>query len=259
MEKSADSFGLIVALKIIGESMTNRFFRKSDKFFKIGAILVVFFSLAVGFLNVGVLYLFGIPIIGLLSGLILVWLSKVTFNKKAVLTFLPVFLIPSAFFIFLYLNKAEPETFLIPENFRGRIVIFYEESCAEKPLYENGRRLYRFPDDGILITKFKRPKGFLDRKFYFVNERGERTPIVQRDVRDFNFKGRISNVENEPSRDETAAFYSHERLHIMTSNSKTGFIISTFRYFEKDEKESWNESRQFSENAEKSLKICRHN
>jgi energy-coupling factor transporter transmembrane protein EcfT len=237
--------------------MTEKIFQRPSWKLKSGIILVTLFSIITGLLNVGVLYLFGLPLFGILLGIIFIWIAKTELKTKFVWTILPLPLILSTFFFAYQLNKAEPETFLIPQNFRGKIVIFYEEKCGQEPVYEQGRRIYKFPDNGILITNFKKTRGILDQEFYFVDETGNRTPIPKRDVRDFNFNGRLSKTDNEPSKDEIAVFYSWAILPTVLSSKYQTFVISSYRFFEKDEKESWNEIKNFSEKSKNSLKECR--
>ena len=69
--------------------------------------------------------------------------------------------------------------FLIPQNVRGEIVVFYDESCGQEAVYENGSRIYKVPESGILITKFKENPGHLNRKFYSVDADGNRTKIYE--------------------------------------------------------------------------------
>jgi hypothetical protein len=236
----------------------NKFFTNRTRLYKFGIILTVLFSIIIGFLNVGVLFLFGIPVLGLILGLILIWFSKETLKLKSCSTIIQIPIIICSFFLMFWLNSAEPETFLIPQNFRGRITIFYEEPCGQKPIYENGRRIYKFPENGILISNFKRPQGYLNQEFYFVDEVENRTKIPRKDVGDFNFKGRLSKTETEPSRDEIGAFYAWGGLDLFLPSIKyNNFIIDSYRYFEKDEKQSWQDLQQFSKKTKNLLIECR--
>ncbi len=104
--------------------MTEKIFQKRNWIFITGAILVVFFSAVTGFTHVGVLYLFGIPIVGLLIGIILVWVGKANLYTKIIASLVPIPLIIAMFFLSFYLNKADAETFLIPYKYRGQIVVY---------------------------------------------------------------------------------------------------------------------------------------
>lgn len=62
---------------------------------------------------------------------------------------------------------AEPETFLIPDNYTGVIVIVFEQNDGEDKLYKGEKRIYEIPKNGILYTKFTRPEGVLSQEFYY--------------------------------------------------------------------------------------------
>lgn len=93
-------------------------------------------------------------------------------------------------------QKAEPETYLIPSDYVGRVQIIFNQDG--KPIkykneygrdsvyvpqngvpakYENGRRIYQIPSAGILVTQFKENNGFIDRKYFTVSNNGERIPL----------------------------------------------------------------------------------
>lgn len=93
-------------------------------------------------------------------------------------------------------QKAEPETYLIPANFTGRVEILFNQNGVPyedknkygrdtiytpqmgKPIkYENGRRIYEIPSSGILLTQFKINDGFIDTKYFSIDGNGKRTPL----------------------------------------------------------------------------------
>jgi hypothetical protein len=75
----------------------------------------------------------------------------------------------------------QPETYLIPENFEGRFRVIYGETCGVDPKIENGRRVLEIPDSRLLIIKPKFIEGKTDYKFFFVDNNGSRTEIVELD------------------------------------------------------------------------------
>lgn len=161
-------------------NMEGKIFQKRSLIFKTGVILIAFWSIFIGFFNIAVLYWFGIPILGLFLGIVLVWVAKVNVKSKFFLTIIPIPIILTAFFIFyLLLPRAEPETFLIPQNFRGQFEIIFNEPCGQTIPYEKGRRIYQFPDNGILITNAKQTFGVIDRKFYLINEKVNQTQLSE--------------------------------------------------------------------------------
>ena len=73
----------------------------------------------------------------------------------------------------------QPETYLIPDNFEGRFRVIYGETCGVDPKIENGRRVLEIPDSRLLIIKPKFIEGKTDYKFFFVDNKGRRTKIVE--------------------------------------------------------------------------------
>ena len=162
--------------------MIAEIFQKRTRDFKLGVILSFIFSVIVGFLNAGVLYLIGIPAFGLLIGLILIWLAREKIKFKLIVTFLSMSLILYSFSVFylLFLPRAEPEIFLIPKSLYGNhIAIVFEGSCGQSVNYENKSRIYNFPANGILILKDKQTTGKINRKFYLVDRYGGRTELPE--------------------------------------------------------------------------------
>lgn len=228
--------------------------RKWVFFFGLG--LVVLFSILIGLLNIGVIYLFGLPFIGLIVGIILIWISRVGLRVKATVSLLPILLIILSFFLFLFLMRAEPEVFLIPLHYQGEIVIFYDEPCGRAVRYENGRRIYEFPNSGILISQFEKNSGHLNRNFFLVDESRSRIEIPQ--FRWQNFETEKKEIPNESFTEDTVGTfwsYGSETYHL--SRNSLAFIIASYRHFERDQKDRWQESKMFTEKAGELLKRCR--
>lgn len=83
-------------------------------------------------------------------------------------------------------QKAEPETYLLPKGFTGRVNIILNQKEGSPIKYEDKRRVYEIPADGILLTQFTINDGFIDRKYYYVDSVGNRTnvPIYKYDHND---------------------------------------------------------------------------
>ncbi len=74
-------------------------------------------------------------------------------------------------------QKAEPETYLLPNGFTGRVNIIFNQKEGSEKKYEDGRRVYEIPSDGILLSQFTINDGFMDRKYYSVDGAGKRTEL----------------------------------------------------------------------------------
>lgn len=242
--------------------MLERIFHNPNWVFKTGAVLVLVFSFIVGFLHVGVLFLFGLPILGLLVGYILLWFGRAKLTAKAIITLLSLPIIPSSFLLSFYLNKAEPETFLIPQNYRGEIVIYMNEECGLEPVFENGRRVYAIPDTGVLITKFGKNRGYLDRKFYLVDEAGKRTeiPLFARQ----NFETERVEWNDSPeaaygelTEETVGAFWAYGSETYYHSRNSIAYRITDYRYFEIADKERWLAGKRFAAFVGELLEQCR--
>ncbi len=83
------------------------------------------------------------------------------------------------FFASSYLKKPEPEKFLIPINFEGKVRIVYGEECGINPSIINGRRELQIPNNGLLIIQPKFEAGIIDHEYYFVDQNGNKTEIMQ--------------------------------------------------------------------------------
>jgi hypothetical protein len=71
----------------------------------------------------------------------------------------------------------EAESYYIPEGFKGRVNIIFNQPKGMPPRYENGRRVYQVPTNGILLTQFKDEYGIVDHQYYYVDGKGNRKPL----------------------------------------------------------------------------------
>jgi len=145
----------------------------------------------------------------LLVGLAVVWFSKTSGRTKILTTVLPFLLWYPGFLAFMYFGskRMTPETFLVPEKFRGQITLIYNESCGQTVPVVNGRLVYRITENGVMILKNEFETGLINQEYYFVNERWERIkriePLIQQD---FNEDYTLEKNKNEPPRDKVGMF-----------------------------------------------------
>lgn len=71
-------------------------------------------------------------------------------------------------------NTAEKEIFLIPEGYKGTIVILFNQEDGEKMKYQENARIYTIPINGVLYTQFTRTKGVLNHKYYYMSAKGDK-------------------------------------------------------------------------------------
>jgi len=77
---------------------------------------------------------------------------------------------------------AESETFLIPNNYTGVIVIVFDQEKGASKEYKDKRRIYHIPKNGVLYTKFSPVNGILDEQFYYINDKGKKLDTIKRIV-----------------------------------------------------------------------------
>ena len=176
-----------------------------DKFYIWGVSLVI-----LGYLSCLNPYwwIFGTPII-YVAGAFLVWFSNKTALIKVLYTVLPIVCWLPGFWMFIYLGseRMKPETFLIPDNFRGKITLYYGEPCGEVLQKENGRIMYHIPKSGIMIINNPFEAGIINEEYYFVDSRGKIIRKIDRfDQGDFNESYTLEKNKHEPPRNKVAVF-----------------------------------------------------
>jgi len=74
----------------------------------------------------------------------------------------------------------EREIYLIPEGFRGKIIVFFDQQDGQEKQFENEARLYRIPPSGYLKSQFAKNVGCMGDnriQFYYEQSNGERQPL----------------------------------------------------------------------------------
>ena len=72
--------------------------------FLIASIATMFLSFFAGYMHVGALYVFGLSLIPLPISLIVLWKTKASLQKKALVTLLCLVLVPVGFITWVWLN-----------------------------------------------------------------------------------------------------------------------------------------------------------
>src|ERR1700710_258694 len=74
-------------------------------------------------------------------------------------------------------HDPEPEDYLIPENFTGRVTVIFNQKEGMPIKYENGRRVYEIPANGILLTQFKAEYGIINHHYFYFDSTGKKTGL----------------------------------------------------------------------------------
>lgn len=77
-------------------------------------------------------------------------------------------------------RTAEPELFLIPNGYKGIIVVLFDQSTGSETFYNDGRRVYPITQNGILRTKFKKTiHGRVNQQYFYVDQNGNKTLKIE--------------------------------------------------------------------------------
>lgn len=65
-------------------------------------------------------------------------------------------------------DQGEGTIIVVPKGYTGYVMIIYDQVNGAEPIYENGKRVYRVPESGILKTKFSPNSGWTEfPEFYY--------------------------------------------------------------------------------------------
>src|SRR5258706_10122111 len=167
----------------------------------------LFVGVGIFFLFVGMfLYLFtGFYVFcfsSLFIGAIFILLSIKNWKFKLLIIGIPLTFVGYSF----YNSFTTPERYLIPENYKGPVIVIFNQKDGQKKEYEGKRRLYRIPQTGVLFTQFKDEQGWINQDYYYVSPNGQKKKLGVLDSRDFNEDWTLVKNPKEPSRDSLAVF-----------------------------------------------------
>jgi hypothetical protein len=177
--------------------------KKTDTMYIWGLILTFIGALGLTYLIFFAIFILPIFIVGVF----LVFLSAKPLKVKLMTTGYFVLGILIFWPIWIWMSKVEPETFLIPIDYRGKVQVLFNEAGGKNKKYENNRRLFEIPENGILISKFEDEYGIIDQYYFLIDSNGVRTELPKLDVRDFNEEWTTSKNVNESSRNELGVFH----------------------------------------------------
>ncbi len=87
---------------------------------------------------------------------------------------------------------AEDETYILPNNYTGPVIILFNQSNGKSEKYNNGKRIYEVNKNGILKTQFKFQEGFRDIEYKYYNGKAIRylwpSDVVWHDTFNLNNK-----------------------------------------------------------------------
>ena len=147
-------------------------------------------------------------------GCIVILLGHETWGTKLsliALTFFGYFMYQVIFYVN---NRSEPETFLIPEGYRGKVRVIYDQPRGTPEVREEKRVVYQIGDTGVFLTKVQMRPGFVDWQFYTVKPDGTRIPLPYRGAKSENMPDDVVGVRELQS--ERFANQNSMRFYIGT-------------------------------------------
>jgi len=129
-------------------------------------------------------------------------------------------------------NKCEKEIYLLPEGFRGKLIVYFDQPDGQEILYEDSIRIYHIPPSGFLKTQFPKNGGCMsdDRiNFFYEDSDGNRNLLdyflnIDKDSiptdRDYVLFTFLSNKDEKPE------FVIHLVGHVSEFNELTQSIHS---------------------------------
>ncbi len=91
-------------------------------------------------------------------------------------------------------NKAEQEIVIIPRSYTGRILIVYNQLNGGTPIYEDGKRVYKIPANGVLKTRFSANPGWMSLpEFYYDKISSVNKIVYQPNPRDLPINGIVAH------------------------------------------------------------------
>lgn len=74
----------------------------------------------------------------------------------------------------------EREIYLVPEGFRGKMIVFFDQQDGQEKQFEDDARLYRIPYSGYLKSQFPKNGGCMGDgriQFFYENSNGDRIAL----------------------------------------------------------------------------------
>jgi hypothetical protein len=130
-------------------------------------------------------------------------------------------------YCFASCSTVQPETYLIPKGFKGKVNVIFNQPKGTGLTYENGKRVYKIPSNGILITKEKDIYGTIQHEYFYIDENGkrEKLPILSDE--------KLKKEKGESGKSEVGIFYDgttgvYGNSNVSTPLNYQEFYVSDF-------------------------------
>lgn len=117
--------------------------------------------------------------------------------KKGLIILGSIVVLIVGYLFWYYTSSADDEIHLLPKGFTGIVIIRFNAKNGKEERYEDGKRVYEIPANGILDTKFKINEGWSDLPKLYYLDGNKRTPIIKYKVYSQQIGGAISDITNK--------------------------------------------------------------
>jgi len=131
-------------------------------------------------------------------------------------------------------HSADDVIWLLPDNYKGSVVVIHNQKDGEDEVYENGKRVYRIPKNEVLKTKFKANYGTFHQKVCYQKENGERIeiPLLSRfpveNFTDHTFEPKESAVYHFAQKGQGEEVYFKDGKEISKTPRVTMFLVGYY-------------------------------
>ncbi|RAJ95696.1 hypothetical protein LX87_03444 [Larkinella arboricola] len=79
--------------------------------------------------------------------------------------------------VFFSCNKGKKEIIVIPDKFKGYILVIFNQKIGKDEAYRNGSRIYNIPTSGVLKTKFRANYSWSEAPEFYYNKINEKQKL----------------------------------------------------------------------------------
>jgi|GEM_PF-1839861 len=120
-------------------------------------------------------------------------------------------------------QQSEDTIRLIPEGYLGTVMIIFNQKNGEAEEYEDGKRVYRIPETGILYTQFEPNYGIQKHEYFYLDTNGNRTEI------DFLLLNSKEKSLEEVSNDKVYAYFEYALGRVRKFDPDTKELLYTIQ------------------------------
>jgi len=114
--------------------------------------------------------------------------------KKGLIILGSIVILIVGYLFWYYTSSTDDEIHLLPKGFTGIVVIRFNAENGKEKQYEDGKRVYEIPANGILDTKFEYNEGVANFPEFYYLDKGKRIPIPSK-YKIYSMQGGIADSD----------------------------------------------------------------